>query len=216
MTDTYLEESGGREMKSLIFSTPMIKAILAGKKNMTRRPLKRQPESKTVKFEYGNLVEYQMIGSCWNEVARHKPTYQPGDVLYVRETWASCILDGKTEYLYKAHPMFDSSEPGDIDWTWRSPRFMPQSAARIFLKVTGLRVERLNDISEEDARREGITDGGCLNCGESEPCGCINPAPDPRQSFIRLWNGLYTKKPEYQWDKNCWVWVITFERTEKP
>lgn len=85
---------------------------------------------------------------------------------------------------------------------------MPRWASRIDLLITGIRVERLNSISEQDARAEGITDGGCLNCGESEPCGCDNPKPDATESFAHLWQSIYGDE---NWFSNPWVWVIEFE-----
>jgi hypothetical protein len=88
--------------------------------------------------------------------------------------------------------------------------FMPRWASRITLEITGVRVERLVDISEDDARAEGITDGGCLNCGESETnCGCLNPQPDARDSFIYLWESI---NGPGSWAANPWVWVVEFRR----
>lgn len=74
-----------------------------------------------------------------------------------------------------------------------------------------MRVERLTAISEEDARAEGIIDGGCLNCGEPEPCGCANPEPDATDAFAYLWQSIYGQE---SWNANPWVWVIEFERVE--
>ncbi|EOE1079884.1 hypothetical protein ACJ99F_003425 [Klebsiella pneumoniae] len=88
---------------------------------------------------------------------------------------------------------------------------MPRWASRILLEITDVRVERLNAISEEDARAEGIIDGGCLNCGEPEPCGCANPEPDATDAFAYLWQSIYGQE---SWNANPWVWVIEFERVE--
>lgn len=88
---------------------------------------------------------------------------------------------------------------------------MPRWASRILLEITDVRVERLNAISEEDARAEGIIDGGCLNCGEPEPCGCANPEPDATDAFAYLWQSIYGQE---NWNANPWVWVISFERVE--
>ena len=178
-------------MKSLIFSTPMVKALLAGTKTQTRRPLKPQPVGKFL-----------------------KPPFKPGDLLWVRETWASCTSDGKTCYLYKAWPQFDTCEPGDIDWNWRPSIHMPREAARIFLKVTDVRAERLQDIDNGDAESEGCfgipcsCNGGCGDCLDT--CWVESPV----KQFWNLWDLIYAKKPEYQWDANPWVWNIAFERTE--
>ena len=98
-----------------------------------------------------------------------------------------------------------------IEGNWRPSIHMPRWASRILLEITDVRVERLNAISEEDARAEGIIDGGCLNCGEPEPCGCANPEPDATDAFAYLWQSIYGQE---SWNANPWVWVISFERIE--
>ncbi|HHL3760416.1 TPA: hypothetical protein ACQ7E3_001914 [Klebsiella pneumoniae] len=114
------------------------------------------------------------------------------------------------------------SIPDDADWkphtkdyqyegAWRPSIHMPRWASRILLEITDVRVERLNAISEEDARAEGIIDGGCLNCGEPEPCGCANPEPDATDAFAYLWQSIYGQE---NWNANPWVWVIEFKRVE--
>ncbi|CAH4127986.1 TPA: hypothetical protein MCW73_001479 [Klebsiella pneumoniae] len=94
---------------------------------------------------------------------------------------------------------------------WKPSIHMPRAASRILLEITNVRVERLNAISEEDARAEGIIDGGCLNCGEPEPCGCANPEPDATDAFAYLWQSIYGQE---NWNANPWVWVIEFKRVE--
>lgn len=114
------------------------------------------------------------------------------------------------------------SIPDDADWkphtkdyqyegAWRPSIHMPRWANRILLEITDVRVERLNAISEEDARAEGIIDGGCLNCGEPEPCECANPEPDATDAFAYLWQSIYGQE---SWNANPWVWVIEFKRVE--
>lgn len=98
-----------------------------------------------------------------------------------------------------------------FEGAWRPSIHMPRWASRILLEITDVRVERLNAISEEDARAEGIIDGGCLNCGEPEPCGCANPEPDATDAFAYLWQSIYGQE---NWNANPWVWVISFERIE--
>lgn len=98
-----------------------------------------------------------------------------------------------------------------FEGAWRPSIHMPRWASRILLEITDVRVERLNAISEEDARAEGIIDGGCLNCGEPEPCGCANPEPDATDAFAYLWQSIYGQE---NWNANPWVWVISFERVE--
>ncbi|HBZ3404375.1 TPA: hypothetical protein MG645_01355 [Klebsiella pneumoniae] len=94
---------------------------------------------------------------------------------------------------------------------WKPSIHMPRAASRILLEITDVRVERLNAISEEDARAEGIIDGGCLNCGEPEPCGCANPEPDATDAFAYLWQSIYGQE---NWNADPWVWVIEFKRVE--
>ena len=99
-----------------------------------------------------------------------------------------------------------------FEGAWRPSIHMPRWASRILLEITNVRVERLNAISEEDARAEGIIDGGCLNCGEPDPCGCANPEPDATDAFAYLWQSIYGQE---NWNANPWVWVIEFKRIEE-
>ncbi|MFO5697743.1 hypothetical protein ACLBSN_10440 [Klebsiella pneumoniae] len=121
---------------------------------------------------------------------------------------------------YSGHAIYAAD--GDFTWgdddgyedgrsCWKPSIHMPRAASRILLEITTVRVERLNTISEEDARAEGIIDGGCLNCGEPEPCGCANPEPDATDAFAYLWQSIYGQE---NWNANPWVWVIYFERIE--
>ncbi|KLF50168.1 ASCH domain-containing protein [Klebsiella aerogenes] len=122
---------------------------------------------------------------------------------------------------YSGHAIYAAD--GDFTWgdddgyedgrsCWKPSIHMPRAASRILLEITDVRVERLNAISEEDARAEGIIDGGCLNCGEPEPCGCANPEPDASDAFAYLWQSIYGQE---NWNANPWVWVIEFKRIEE-
>ncbi|KKK94316.1 hypothetical protein LCGC14_2684060, partial [marine sediment metagenome] len=104
--------------------------------------------------------------------------------------------------------MQESQHPPDDRFVerYRPGIHMPRWACRIELDVKDVRAERIQQITEEDSRAEGIIDGGCLNCGESEPCGCDNPNPDARDSFINLWDSI-NKKLGHGWDQNDWVWI---------
>ncbi len=147
-------------MKSIILSTKMVRAILEGRKTQIRQIVKPQP-----------LRDEEWGIRC---------PYEPGDSLWVQETWGKGKMLGNG-YRYKAD-LFSNKE----SCIWISPIFMPKKAARIFLQVTKIRIERLQDITEDDARAEGIKDGGCLNCGNNEPCGCETPSPSAIDSFIML------------------------------
>lgn len=163
-----------------------------------------------------------------------KCPYVIGGYLWVRETWQAVHFDtdpetGYADNWYGAEKIpkdpdenFKRQYPvvykADGDWEddpyergfkWRPSRYMPRWASRITLEILNVRVERVQDITEEGARAEGIIDGGCLNCGNNEPCGCDNPQPDSRDSFIYLWDSINKK---HGWDTNPWVWVIEFKR----
>lgn len=183
-------------------------------------------EDGTFGFEY---VEYGAIcgeehlwepkDTVWQEVKC--PYGVVGDQLWVREGYRQELnlgydkdgnwpdTKGMFSYFYKA----DCSNPeGWGAGVWKSPLFMPRAASRILLEITAIRVERVQDISEADARSEGITDGGCLSCGNPEPCECSNPKPDARESYIWLWDQINGKK--HPWSDNPWVWVVEFKRVE--
>ncbi|MDE9571395.1 hypothetical protein KKJ16_20915, partial [Xenorhabdus bovienii] len=94
---------------------------------------------------------------------------------------------------------------------WRPSIHMPRWASRITLEVTDIRVERLQDIKEEDAKAEGAN-GGCCTCGNPQPCRCDNPDPLYVESFYWQWVDIYGKE---NWNNNPWVWVIEFRRINK-
>lgn len=145
--------------------------------------------------------------------------YQPGDILYVRETWHKYIKRvGKGEschlaefYGYKAS--IANSE--DANEPWKSPACMPKEAARIWLRVTDVRVERLQEITVDGCHREGINiETSAVTDGET-----LNRKHDfSLEKFETLWDSTVKKSDidRYGWDANPWVWVIEFERCEKP
>lgn len=131
-----------------------------------------------------------------------KLSYQPGDILWVRETWMPETEQGICTggYIYKAS---DNPEAdGDCPLKWRPSIHMPRKVARIFLKVTNVRVERLQEITEEDAIREG-----CIALKDKNEITSISA----KERFHALWDGIYLKQG-YGWDANPWVWVYEFER----
>lgn len=162
------------------------------------------------------------------------PYGQPGDRLIGKETWRTGWSYGGDypTVQYKAtesaligseeHPILDvvagkfgtgghESHAIVAKGRWRSSVHMPRWASRIHLEIVRVWVERLQDISEEDARAEGIADGGCINCGESEPCGCSLPTPSARDAFIYLWESI---NGPGSWEASPWVWVVEFRRVE--
>ena len=215
--------------RPILFNAEMVKAILSGRKTQTRRVLKVQPD------EDGLLLF--LPSNRWLDTSEREyicPFGNVGDHLWVREAFRmpkSLDIHSPSEVAelslnagYKnpwAPIQFESDGVRTGRWTGfdtppvvtdagklRPSLHMPRWASRIDLLITGVRVERLNDISEEDARAEGITDGGCINCGECEPCGCEHPAPDATEMFAHLWQSIYG---DANWFSNPWVWVIEFE-----
>jgi hypothetical protein len=198
-------------MKPIIFSTPMVQAILEGRKTMTRRVITPQPCKEVKRFErFIETVDCGFEARFGNDtsvaVCDRKPKYKPGDILWVRETWAQTWTPDSDDlgFVYKADgkpewfPYWGNANQCK-DEVWIPSIFMPRKAARIFLRVTNIRVERLQDITAHDAIREGM---------ESEiPFYTVD-------EFKELWNNLNAKRG-YSWESNPWVWVIEFERINK-
>lgn len=174
-------------MKPILFNSDMVRAILDGRKSVTRRVVKPQPNM----FSLRDGI---------------KPPYRPDDILYVRETWAK--IDG--DYVFKAD---DESPEGWHLTAWHPSIHMPREAARIFLRVTDVRVERLKEIDDEEAKAEGSNWRNGKHVGFEEKMR--RSAVD---RFAEIWDS--TIKPAdrglYGWLANPWVWVIAFERCEKP
>lgn len=174
--------------RPILFSAPMVRAILAGTKTQTRRVCTDEVADVLARFE--------TVGT---------PRYSAGDTLWVRETFANIAIEGyPPTYFYRADgedlPPFDARA---ADNRWRPSIHMPRTASRITLRVESVRVERLQDISEHDAVCEGIEPATRLACGAD--------SHDPRQSFLELWDSINAARG-YGWDSNPWVWVVQFER----
>jgi hypothetical protein len=206
-------------LKPILFNGEMVRTILEGRKTTTRRIVKGNITNLNligscssdgvnfnyVSFGHGNIEDINSI----NIKERVKAPYLPGDILYVRETWMISNPFGDfakynrtAEYMYKAgyakgKRITITREMGKNLGAWKPSIHMPRDAARIFLKVTDVRVERLQDITEEQIKKEGIR--------EEFP-------PLAQDAFQELWDST-TK--EYKWRLNPWVWVIEFERIEK-
>lgn len=190
--------------KPILFNTNMVRAILDGRKTVTRRMVKSKQYMglgekapleclESVIHRYANMSDADVINM------NYKPPYQPGDILYVRETWNKCG-DG---YRYKAD--WEKDDIADIT-KWRPSIHMSKEAARIWLKVTDVRVERLQDIDCEGAMKEGIDPRCCINLNHTVV------------KFSKLWNSTLKKSDlaRYGWEADPWVWVFEFERCEKP
>ena len=185
-------------LKPILFNTEMVCALLKGRKTVTRRVVKPQPVLD------GHL--WKLGGAAWSDSVLSVPVifghslynrapYQPGDVLWVRETWAKNPFG--EGYIYP-------TEVAGAGQKWRPSIHMPREAARIFLRVTGVRVERLQELTLKDAEMEGMDLRGPMFV-----------------DFVKVWNDTVQRHPNkfkrypYCWEDNPWVWVIAFERVEK-
>lgn len=219
--------------RPIIFSGPMVRAILDGRKTMTRRVVKPQPLNNRVGMVNG---AYARLPNSWlvnGSVSEYHdkgitpprwecPYGQPGDRLWVRETHyvqSAGYQDGTGKDIrYRADMVGDSWDYfRRRAFTWTPSIHMPRWASRITLEVTGVRVERLQDISEEDAIAEGIArdccDEGWRNYRAKDP---LYPTYglSPKASFNTLWQSLNAKRPGCSWDDNPWVWVVEFQQVE--
>lgn len=144
------------------------------------------------------------------------PPYTVGDILYVRETWAQAP---NGDYLYKAHPMYKGMDDADFPFAWKPSIHMPKAAARIFLEVTNIRKERLQDITEDDAKTEGAELYSPLDLKQM-PLSLITCLPNgdkvikktARIGFYKAWQEI--NRGTNDWDSNPYVWVIAFKIKE--
>jgi hypothetical protein len=209
--------------RPILFSTPMVQAVDENRKKQTRR---------TKGLEKISLLATEVVKSDqWKSqgdwVARFKfkgeekyeatniikcPYGDVGDVLWVRESYSHNYFS-HNDHAYKAD--WDNPDPDIVpEPKWKPSIHMPKEACRIFLKITNIRVERLQDISEEDSKLEGI------HYKYDEEIGYTYKhylkekfGPSPIHSFQTLWESINGKE---SWDSNPWVWVIEFEKIEKP
>lgn len=195
-------------MKPILFKTEMIRAILDGKKTQTRRVIKPQP---IVDYDSGYVYwkksQFDIHGMPLSiELPKLCPYGTEGDILYVRETWLNDNhIDGKRGYCYKA----DFSNTFASSVCWAPSLFMPKEAARIYLEIKEVRVERLQNISANSAISEGIS---LPNYAEQYIKDVDYPTPP--EIFCELWDSINGKK--YSWSSNPFVWVIEFEQIDNP
>lgn len=210
--------------KPILFNTDMVRAIQDGRKTVTRRVIKDttciiRPDQEISKNLKGKFELYNVTPRCGiPQGVIFKPPYQAGDYLYVRETWGTYNRNWwEADYfMYRAdYPekalthMHSDGIVCDLP-KWRPSIHMPKEAARIFLRVTDVRAERLKDITWQQA-----ADEGCYGITSDEPDPLFH-LPTLRGEFKKLWNSTI-KKPDldkYGWDANPWVWAIEFEKVE--
>jgi hypothetical protein len=185
--------------RGIIMQGESVLGILEGRKSQTRRVIKPQPTIITDQDHFRNYLQIHGRG-VWFEGDPNKtcPYGQPGDRPWVRETF--CDLGaGDNRIIYKAS--FDDltaemmRQSGHGTPIWKPSIFMPRWASRITLEIVNVRVERVQDISEEDAKAEGVTCPSFIN---------------PRQAYYDLWDSINAERG-YGWDVNPYVWVIEFK-----
>jgi len=187
----------------IIFNTEMVQAILDGSKTQTRRVMKPQPKHLPVSWGCVGGKGFGFFDAEWNPVKC--PYGQVGDSrLWVRETWY-CATDKKTLLGYKA----DGDYPHDCFYMIRPSIHMPRKYSRITLEITDIRVERVQDITEDDADAEGVP---ILEPDDFPVAGATYGIS--RQRFVHLWDSINAKRG-YGWYVNPWVWVIEFKEIEK-
>lgn len=200
-------------IKPILFNIEMVRAILDGRKSCTRRLVKPQPDEKHT-YPLGfvtDSTEKKEVG-CFGFAANEyggsiqyvKPPYRyaPGDILYVRESYSELSFG----YVYKADGE-NIDHLGNVI-KWHPSIHMPKEAARIWLKVTNVRVERLQEITIDGIRNEGLS-SMAVHAGDMEIA---------LKEWELLWNSTIKKSDldHYGWDAKPWVWVIEFEKCEKP
>lgn len=220
--------------RPIIFSGEMVKAILDGKKTMTRRVVKTQPDFNA---RYDGVDDdtnhfWEVLDAQGEPTEKYIPILKcpygkVGDRLWVRETWQEigpdCLLTYKATYpsdLYAKRPELENVPPlaslKDRGYLWKSPMFMPRWASRILLEITDIRIERLQDISEQDCEKEGFRFYPLSRI-------CFKPSSAKHLSghgsnnyksiFGEYWDTLNAKKG-YPWSSNPWVWVVEFKVVE--
>lgn len=195
--------------RGILFQGPLVRALLAGTKTQTRR-LPKPPMTMTDRGGIawrGCAYGMRTDGSPYlDELLKRCPYGVPGDRLWVRETWDA--PPGSTERAEVAYRADYERDPDGAKW--RSSMYMPRWASRITLEVTEVRVQRLQEITEEDARAEGVTTGPQQGQLNGKPATLLPTTH--RQAFIWLWDAINGERAS--WVSNPWVWCVTFKRVE--
>lgn len=207
-------------VRPILFNGDMVRAILEGRKTVTRRVIKDTDDSM-----YAGLCGLGPgLFDKKTGLRVKEPYYRLGDILYVRETWGIANLDYDDKKVFIIYRAGNEQENGicvtlpnekfekiyesmaETGPDWHPSIHMPKEAARIWLKVTDVRAERLHNLTNRDAKKEGIT-------VETDNSGMAHKA-----AFMRLWDSTIKKSDigTYGWNNNPWVWVIEFERCGKP
>jgi hypothetical protein len=197
-------------IRPILFNGEMVRAILDGRKTCTRRAIKHNVDA-ILNSPYH--MEHPEVEDAWLIKKLCRPPYEPGDIMYVREAWGEGYAEGT--YIYKA-----DDKPAELPTFKKTSKIlyhpsihMPKEAARIWLKVTDVRVERLQDITDDGAKAEGANWKNGKNVGWEEKM-----RRTAVERFAEIWDSTIKKYDldRYGWVANPWVWVIEFERCEKP
>jgi len=193
-------------MKPIIFNTEMVKSILDDRKTQFRIPIKLKDNTLTYTGYIVNSTDKKRCGKCSfglnkeQDLEYVKPPYKVDDVLYIKETFA--LVNGG-QYIFKADDNEKKYESVDLNIKWISAVHLTEIESRIFLKVTNVRVEKIQDISMQDVLKEGVSMQG-------------NPDRhllDTKSDWVENWNS--TAKDRYKWEDNPYVFVYEFERINK-
>ena len=194
-------------IKPILFNTEMVRAILVGTKTCTRRVVKLPKDMSGRPVGKSGDIGFMYPGGI------KRPPYQQGDILYVRETWSHPIVPSdKNRYVYRADEVAEDGFKNEAH-IWHPSIHMPKEAARIWLKVTDVRVERLQELTDDGAKAEGANQKNGKNVGWEEKM-----RRTAIERFAEICNSTIKKSDiqRYGWNANPWVWVIEFERCEKP
>lgn len=201
---------------SILFNTEMVRAILDGRKSCMRRICKDGNEYTVPDMNFYNADRRTYAVHNYADkkhtdklsIAERSCPICPGDILYVRETWK------KAPNGYYYYEDWQRNDIADVT-KWKPSIHMPKEAARIWLKVTDVRVERLQEMTLKDFKAEGIYDD--YKTYSEIYTDHLRQMAYPKV-FARLWNSTIKKADldRYGWEANPWVWVIEFDRCEKP
>lgn len=214
--------------RPILMSGPMVRAILEGRKTQTRRVI-AYPRSTGAfvcvqGFWTGSDRWWPLVSvdgeSTDDGTGCETPIFCPygisGDRLWVRERWTGTWTDASVHLVYAADGSERMAGEAPTEYVlpkaaakvngWVTPLFMPRWASRILLEVTDVRVQRLQEISEEDAREEGVSASELIQMSNGDPCYS--------STFIKLWTNLHGIDNSSSWESNPWVWAITFKRIE--
>lgn len=197
-------------IKPILFNTEMVRAILDGRKACTRRVIKHNVDA-ILNSPYH--MEHPEVEDAWLIKKLCRPPYEPGDILYVRETWGEGYAEGT--YIYKADDKLAELQTfkKTSKILYHPSIHMPKEAARIWLKVTDVRVERLQDITDDGAKDEGANWKNGKNVGWEEKM-----KRTATERFAEIWDSTIKKSDldRYGWAANPYVFVIEFSKIDKP